>query len=291
MNEAFGNNGLWTSKIGLGGGSLGGNDLDQRDVDRLVHGALDLGVNVIDTAPSYGESEARIGRALRGRRVPMIVSTKLGYGVPGVPDWTGACITAGVDRARRRLGVDVLDLAHLHSCPAGVLRAGRVIEALTDAVDRQAVRVPAYSGDGHDLWTAVETEAFGAVQATLSIVDRHNRPTLAIAKSRGMGVVAKRALANAPWRWSDAPEARDQAENWRRWRSLALELGDADPMQVFLRWVVHHTEVHCVLVGTRRLERLERALEAVEAGPLESDVVQHLATRWAREGTTWSPLI
>lgn len=290
MTTPFGNNGLWTSRVGLGGGSLGGPDVTQSEVDRLVHGALDLGVNVIDTAPSYGASEARIGRAIRGRRSRVILSTKVGYGVQGVPDWTGPCITAGIDGARRRMGVEVLDLVHLHSCPAEILRRDGVLEALGAAADREAIRVPAYSGDAHALWVALETGVFGAVQATVSLVDRHNRPTLAQARERGLGVLAKRALANAPWRFGAEPEPPDQAENWRRWRDIALDLGAADPMQIALRWAAHHTEAHCVLVGTRRLDHLERAVRAVEAGPLRPELLRHLDSRWTAAGAAWSPL-
>lgn len=291
MTTALGNNGLWASRVGLGAGSLGGNDVTQADVDRLIHGALDLGVNLIDTAPSYGESEVRIGRAIAGRSSGLILSTKVGYGVDGCEDWTGPCITAGVDRARTRLGVDVIDLVHLHSCPAETLQDGEVVDALVGAAESEAIRVPAYSGDGHALWVAIESGAFGAVQSTVSLVDRHNRPTLAVARERGLGVLAKRALANAPWRHRGAPEPDDQAENWRRWRALALDLNDTSPMQAALRWVAHHTEAHCVLVGTRRPEHLRAAVEAVEAGPLPDDLLAHVADRWAAEGTTWSPLV
>lgn len=288
---AFGHNGLWMSRIGLGAGSLGGPDLAQADVDRLIHAAQDHGINLIDTAPSYGDAEARIGRALKGRRRDMIVSTKVGYGVPGVPDWTGRCIEAGVDLARRRLEVDVIDLVHLHSCPAEVLQKGDVVRALLDASERDAIRVPAYSGDGHALWIALESGAFGSVQATLSLVDRHNRPTLGIARERGLGVLAKRSLANAPWRFEAQPDAPDQAENWRRWTALALELGEDDPTQVCLRWALHHTEAHAVLLGTRRIQHLEAAIRALDAGPLDADLLAHVDARWAQEGTTWSPLV
>jgi aryl-alcohol dehydrogenase-like predicted oxidoreductase len=291
MTTPLGNNGLWVSRVGLGAGSLGGSDVAQSDVNWLVHGALDLGVNLIDTAPSYGEAESRIGRAVAGRTSGIIVSTKVGYGVEGYEDWTGPCVTAGVDQARRRLGVDVIDLVHLHSCPAETLQAGEVVDALVEAAEAEAIRVPAYSGDGHALWVAIESGSFGAVQSTVSVVDQHNRPTLGLARQRGLGVLAKRSLANAPWRHREAPERNDHAENWRRWRALALELDGANPMQVCLRWVAHHTEAHCVLVGTRRLEHLRAAVEAVETGPLPDDLLQHIAARWAAEGTTWSPLV
>src|SRR5512139_338267 len=102
----LGNTGFEVSEIGLGAGPLGGDNIDDAAAIALIHGAIDRGVNLIDTAPSYGRSEARIALALRGKRDRVVLSTKLGYGVPGVPDWTGECITRGVDLALARLGTD-----------------------------------------------------------------------------------------------------------------------------------------------------------------------------------------
>src|SRR5688572_29006708 len=101
--RALGTTGLVVSELALGAGPLGDPALDDGAVERLIHGALELGITLIDTAPSYGVSEQRIGAALRGRRDRAIVSTKLGYGVPGIADWTGAVITAGIERALERL--------------------------------------------------------------------------------------------------------------------------------------------------------------------------------------------
>src|SRR6266702_1289414 len=142
----LGATGLAVSAVGLGAGRIGGPATSDADVDRLVGRALDLGVNLVDTAPSYGRSEERLGRALRGRRGRVVLSTKLGYGVAGIPDWTPACIAAGVDAALARLGTDCIDLAFLHSCDRAT--AERVVDALEDAVRAGKVRVAGYSGEG-----------------------------------------------------------------------------------------------------------------------------------------------
>ena len=97
----LGKTGFSVSALGLGAGRIGGPETSEADVDRLVGGALDAGVTLIDTARSYGLSEERLGRALAGRRERVVLSTKVGYGVPGVPDWTARCITDGVDAAPR----------------------------------------------------------------------------------------------------------------------------------------------------------------------------------------------
>src|SRR5262249_58472118 len=81
----LGSTGILVSPVGLGAGRIGGPEISDSDVDRLVGRALDLGVNLIDTARSYGASEERLGRALARRRERVVVSTKVRYGVPGVP--------------------------------------------------------------------------------------------------------------------------------------------------------------------------------------------------------------
>src|SRR6266850_4718301 len=143
-SRALGNTGLVVSEIGLGAGPLGGDELDDASAVRLVHAALELGVSLIDTAPSYGRSELRIGAALRDRRDRVVLSTKLGYGVPGIADWTGPCIIAGVDAALERLGTSWLDVAHLHSCPLEMLARGDLVAALDQVVRSGKVRVAAY---------------------------------------------------------------------------------------------------------------------------------------------------
>ena len=95
----LGATGLEVSVLGLGAGPLGDARLSEAEVDALVGSALDQGVTLFDTAPSYGASEARLGRALAARRHEAVLVTKGGYGVEGVADWTGDVIRLGIDAA------------------------------------------------------------------------------------------------------------------------------------------------------------------------------------------------
>jgi aryl-alcohol dehydrogenase-like predicted oxidoreductase len=88
LRRPLGSTGLNVAPLGLGGGPLGDLGLADADAARVIDAALDAGVDLIDTAPSYGASEDRLGRALRGRRDQVVLVTKGGYGVPGVPDWS-----------------------------------------------------------------------------------------------------------------------------------------------------------------------------------------------------------
>jgi len=252
------------AEVGLGAGPLGGDVIDDAAVERLIHGAIDLGVNLIDTAPSYGRSERRIGAALRGRRDRVVLSTKLGYGVPRVPDWTGPCITRGVDAALARLETDWIDIAHLHSCGEDVLERGDVIEALARAVHAGKVRVAAYSGDNAPLAWAIASGRFGVIQCSVSVVDqRALDANVPAANARGIGVLAKRPLANGVWREPARPRAPDRGEYWDRLHAMELAVDAAR----LLRFTLGQP-IACALVGTTQLANLASAVTAAEQGAL-----------------------
>lgn len=278
---------LRVSAVGLGAGQIGGSN--DGEVDRLVGAALDSGITLIDTARSYGLSEELLGRAMAGRRERVVLSTKVGYGVAGVQDWTPACISAGVDAALLRLRTDRIDLVHLHSCPLETLEHGGVVEALSRAVEAGKVRVAAYSGEGNALLWAVRSGAFGAVQCSVSIVDQAVLDgAVAEAHARGLGVIAKRALGNAPWRFDARPSQPDLAEAWDRFRALAPDRGDHSWTALFARFAAFAPGVCSVLIGTASPAHLAEACEAAAQGPLAPPALAALRDAFARSGQGWT---
>jgi len=285
----LGKTGLSVSAVGLGAGRIGGPETSEADVDRLVGGALDAGVTLIDTARSYGLSEERLGRALAGRRERVVLSTKVGYGVPGVSDWTGRSVTDGVEAALLRLRTDRLDLVHLHSCELAVLERNGVAEALRSAVQAGKVRVSAYSGEGAALLWAVRSGLFGAVQCSVSVVDQAALDgAIAQAAARGIGVLGKRALGNAPWRFDARPPEPDVAEAWDRFRALRPDAGGLGWPALFTRFAAFAPGVSAVLVGTATLAHLQEAASAVEQGPLDPARLASLRGAFAVAGRGWS---
>jgi aryl-alcohol dehydrogenase-like predicted oxidoreductase len=141
-------------------------------VSRFLNTTLDLGITLIDTARGYGLSEERIGRHLAQRRSEFVLSTKLGYGITGQTDWTGAAIEAGVDEALRRLATDRIDIVHLHSCELPTLLAGEVIDALERARDKGKLRTVAYSGENEALAWAIASKRFGGVECSVNLFDQ-----------------------------------------------------------------------------------------------------------------------
>lgn len=283
----FADTGLVVPRLGLGCGPLGDPEISDATAARLIDVAMERGLTLFDTARSYGPSESRLGRALEGRRDRAMISTKVGYGVEGHADWTGGCIAAGIDRALRELRTDVIDIVHLHSCPASVLSDEAILRAVEDARRAGKIRVAAYSGENEDLAAALATGVFGAVQLSVSVWDQAG----VRAVPPGVGVIAKRPLANAAWSYEHRPEAPDVAEYWDRHRALALDPGDLDWPSLALRYAAHHPGVHTTIAGTRRPERIHALADAVLRGPLDAERIVYVEDAWARVGGAWRGVI
>jgi aryl-alcohol dehydrogenase-like predicted oxidoreductase len=293
-SRPYGGTGLQVPPLGYGAASAGDPELSEAEAEALLNGAVDAGATLIDTARSYGLSEERIGRHLSRRRQELVLSTKVGYGVPGLPDWTGPAVEAGIDLALGKLQTDVIDIVHLHSCPSEVLRRGEVAEALVRAREAGKIRVAAYSGDGDALDLAIESGRFGGIQTSVNLCDLASmeKGTVARAAARGMGILAKRPLANAPWART-APPAGDEAAAayFQRWSRLAYDLGGFKPAEVALRFAAHAPGVAAAIVGTRSLARLSAHLAAVARGPLPEALESALLARWRERGEGWPGMI
>jgi aryl-alcohol dehydrogenase-like predicted oxidoreductase len=263
--------------LALGGGALG--ELNDSDVDRLLDAAVDLGFVAVDVAKSYGSAERALGRFLARRPAcSLLVVTKGGYGASdGSPDWSGAALRCGESDARAALGRDP-DVFLLHSCPASVLDRDDVRAAVQGHSGLKG-----YSGDNDDLHGALDRAgALGltVIEQSLSLLDGKARVhTLSRARAQGLVVLAKRALANAPWRNTEDDDARHQRRRLER-----AQLPDVGlPLdELFLRFALFHQGVDGVLVGSRRVQSLERAAAARAQGPLSFDVLAALAPALSR---------
>ena len=256
---------------------------------RLLNHVLDLGLSLVDTARSYGLSEERIGRHIAHRRDEFVLSTKVGYGIEGIADWTYDCVVAGVEAARGRLRSDVLDIVHLHSCGLDLLETGEVAQALADCAARGWLRVAAYSGDGAVLRHAVLSGEFGGVQASANLCDQQSLRTLAEAAACGIGTIAKRPLAGQPWRATTPPGDDVHADYWRRFQVLQREFGfEADDWEALaLRFVAWAPGVDCAIVGGTDPRHLERNAAAVAEGPLVPTQGAAIRAAFARVGDHW----
>ena len=269
-----------------------GKDVDgatQAQTTELANALLDRGVNFIDTAANYLNSEGMLGNALAGRRHEVWLATK-------APDpdensdstWSKDSIARSIDRSLLRLKTDYVDLMQLHGCTAEVIETGCVIEALLVAKAAGKIRHLGYSGDGEHALAAIRTGAFDVLQTSLNLVDQRALETvIPAARDAGMGIIAKRPIANASFR-ADASPYRYADEYWRRSRKFAVpQRAPSDPLELSLRFTLSFDQVDVVIVGTRSLSHALTNLRWAEKGTLDEDVVKDLRDQFARHGRGW----
>jgi aryl-alcohol dehydrogenase-like predicted oxidoreductase len=288
QTRPYGSSGLRVSALGLGAGQIGDAALDEAQVSRLLNAALDLGITLIDTARGYGLSEERIGRHLAHRRSEFILSTKVGYGIAGQRDWTAGAVEAGIDAALQRLATDCIDIVHLHSCGLPSLQAGEVVEALLRARDKGKLRTAAYSGENEELAWAMASGRFGGVECSVNLFDQANLVgPLARAAAQGVGVIAKRALGNAPWRCAARPSGDYCETYWERMQRLAYDTCGLPWDEFALRFSAYQPEVHCAIVGTSSIAHLRHDIAMAEKGALPTSVVAMVRQRFQALGAGW----
>ncbi len=305
----FGHTGVEVSPLGFGGAPIGLLETDAAEVERLLNFLLDEGVNLIDTAAAYEDSETLIGNAISQRRDEYLLVSKCGDEVADLEGaaWSPELITQTIDRALRRLRTDHLDVMLLHSCGLEVLKAGAAFGALMDARQAGKVRFVGYSGDNKAATYAAGIPELDVLETSLNICDQANLDGgIARARERGLGVIAKRSIANAAWKNADAqPEfyADYAAPYAERLKEMNLDLSalgfDGPPEEAWpelaLRFTLSHPGVHTAILGTTKLENARANLQAAEKGPLPDDVVQSVqqAFRMAalRSADGWSALV
>ncbi len=288
LQRDFGATGLKVSALGFGAGHIGSPDMPEAEAATLLNAVLDMGITLIDTARGYGLSEERIGRHLSHRRQEFVLSTKVGYSIPGFEDWTGPCITAGIDHALGLLQTDYLDIVHFHSCPLEVLEQGEIIEALLAAQKAGKIRVAAYSGDNEPLEWAAASGKFGSLETSVNFCDqRVIERGLATAQQHGLGLIAKRPIANAPWRFAERPYGDYAEEYWLRWQAMGIEPGNLAWDELALRFTAFLPGVSTCIVGTGNLEHLRHNVALVERGPLPAAMVEHIRQAFKTHDQGW----
>jgi aryl-alcohol dehydrogenase-like predicted oxidoreductase len=285
IRRTLGRTGLDVSVLGFGGSEIGFERAGLTTVRRLLDDALAAGLDVIDTAECYGDSEALIGAALAGRRGDVRLFTKCGhFEGTGRDDWRPASLERSIARSLRRLRTDHVDLLQLHTCSLEDLRRGDVIEVVERARERGQARFLGYSGDGVAARYAVECGRFDTLQTSISVADQEAiELTLPLARARNVGVIAKRPIANAAWRAGRRPDNAYHQAYWDRLQRLDydfLRWPPAGSIGAALRFTAAVPGVHTLVVGTTRPGRWRENAAWLEDGALPPAEYQRIRARW-----------
>jgi aryl-alcohol dehydrogenase-like predicted oxidoreductase len=274
------------SVLGFGGAEIGFQGATQETVAQLLKGALDAGLNVIDTGECYEGSEELIGKTVADRREDYYLFTKCGHPRgAGTEDWSPASLLASIERSLQRLRTDRLDLIQLHSCSESVLRKGDAITALQTARDKGYARYLGYSGDSQAARYAVECGAFDTLQTSINIADQEAiELTMPLAREKKMGVIAKRPVANVAWKESHKPIDSYHHIYWDRLQKLRYDFIRHLPLEESiahaLRFTLGVPGLHTAIVGTTKPERWQQNARLIEEGLLSAAEFAAIRERW-----------
>ena len=285
----LGRTNLRLSAVGLGTVQLGmayGWDHQPPPPDHrvigLIHRALELGINYIDTAAAYGRSESLVGRACAGLKCRPVIATKLSIrDADSTQLLTGQALRQSVEQSLSQglqtLGVDVLELVQLHSLDTR-FATPELLDLLAEYCQRGWVRywgVTTY-GEEAPLDALDHPELISALQIPYSALDRRMElKVIPRARAQGTGVVLRSVflqgilshrLDSLPASLAGLPPL--VAPLLRLARDAGMELAE-----LALRFAAFASGAHSAIFGTTSVSELEANIRAVEAGPLPPDLV------------------
>ncbi|WDH81047.1 aldo/keto reductase [Paenibacillus urinalis] len=282
--RSYGKTGMKVSVLGFGGSEIG-TGISKPGVDRLLGSAIEAGLNVVDTAECYGDSEELIGQVLGPKREEVYLFTKCGHASGfDQPDWDPVMLSKSIDRSLRRLNTEYVDMIHLHSCSEEVLREGSVIEVLKRAKEAGKTRFIGYSGDHKDALYAVQTGVFDSLETSVNIADQEAiELTIPEARKRGMGVTAKRPLANVAWTYDTLEETAYPFVYWNRLRDLNYGfLGESNEEVIAkaLGFTLSVPGVDTAIVGTKKPNRWQENADLLRERLLAKEDYEIIRERW-----------
>jgi len=291
----LGRTGADVSVVGLGTWQLGGDwgDVGEDDAAAVLDAALDAGVTLLDTADVYGDgrSEERIRKALAARADRPFVATKAGRRADPfeAATYTPENLRAWIDRSRRNLGVDTLDLVQLHCPPPAVYSDQRVYDVLDTLVEEQAIAAYGVSVETvQEGLTALQHPGVQTIQVILNIFRRKPlEELLPAARQAQVGILARVPLASGLLSGkytADTTFPEDDHRNYNRngdafdvgetfsgvpfevgvaaAREVAEIAGDTATAAFSLRWVIDQPGVTAVIPGARNVEQVRGNVSA-----------------------------
>jgi 1-deoxyxylulose-5-phosphate synthase len=253
---------------------------------RLVHAALEGGINLIDTARAYGESEAVLGRALHDRRGAVVLATKVRTqrddGTTPSGEQLRQHMLDSLETSLRLLQTEYVDIWQVHNVDAALLAQLELLaEVFADV--RSSGKARAIGGSTYGVAmpvAALESDLFDMLQVTYSVLDqRLSEQVLPTATESDIGIVVRSILlkgaltSRGDYLPNHLAELRERS---RQFRGLVADAGlNISPVQVAVAFGLAHPHIHSVLVGVRSEQELREALGAA-AVELPADLLAQL---------------
>jgi aryl-alcohol dehydrogenase-like predicted oxidoreductase len=303
------------SRIGIGTWAIGGGWGPQSDKDSLkaLHTALDLGCQLVDTAPLYGNGHAEelLARAFkeRGKRATVITKVfPLDYqwapvaGTPINEVFPVEHIITQAEGSLRRLGVDCIDCLMLQTwCPTWD-RERSWYQAMCSLRDQGKIRTWGIATSDHrhdEVSDVIEAGLVDVIEAPYSILDqRANNYLLPLALKHQTSIIARSPLASEALTGLWDEQKTFPRGDWRRRvfrgevlqrtirrvkRIKALVGTDVSLTQIALRFCLSHPAITAVIPGVQNAEQVKCNLAALEQGPLPQGLLDQIAILWQED--------
>jgi aryl-alcohol dehydrogenase-like predicted oxidoreductase len=326
--RTLGRTGLNVSALAFGCGDVGGIMVRgaPAERERAVARAVELGINYLDTAPSYGsgQSERNTGAVLRALRPDVIVGSKCRLSASDLADVPGALTRSG-ETSRSLLGIPRLDLFHLHNPIARIrserrLGLGDVLDAVVPAARRlqEQGKIRFFGvtalGETGALHRALASGAIDTAQICLNLLNptatqpvpsgfpAQDFDQLAVlGREQGVGTIGIRVLAGGALSGeivrhpiaipavdpiASGPDYATDAAHARLFEPLVAEGFAKSVLEAAFRFALSTGAMSTVLIGTSDLDQLEFAAAAVAKGPLPAPALDRLRGIWSELATT-----
>ncbi len=317
--RAFGRTGMDVSAIGFGCWEIGGGygHFDESDVFKAVQRALDLGINLFDTAEGYGfgQSEEILGKALGTRRDEAIVVTKFGIlqdDGKWYRDSSRESALAAIDRSLKALGTDYVDVYLIH-WPDKDVALEESMGALEEIVQAGKARFVGVSNFRPDqIETCMETRRVDITQYGYHMFDRRlEREVFPTIAEHGIGLMTYGSLAHGLLTGTFTADTTFDESDWRSngtafniplfteevfARNVAA-VNDLKPIaarhgktmaQLALRWALRNPVVSVALIGFRRPEEVEENVAGLDL-TLDQETLDEIEAVFAKHGVDTAP--
>ncbi|MCG8607226.1 aldo/keto reductase [bacterium] len=302
--RTLGRTGLRCSEVGLGTWALASQiygNVPESDALAAIHSAIEVGINIFDTAPLYGTSERDgvaeeiLGRALKGKRDSVIISSKFGRNPTdeNKPNFHAQRCVNSVEASLRRLATDRIDILFFHSPFSPDEIHDDVWEALGKLKDEGKIGFV-----GHSISMFQDTEQMArdwalerkidVVQVVFSLLNREAKNLIAFLGGENVGIVARESLANGFLSGAITRDTRfpsnhlnsrysrteivDRVEQVERLAFLVRDEVKSMP-QAAMRWVLDHSEISLVLSGAKNPREILECASASDAVGYTADEI------------------
>lgn len=293
----LGKTGIKVSALSLGGGmfhSSKGNSLEE--AKRIVRHAIELGINYIDTAPAYGDSEKVLGYALEGVNDPCIISTKLGGRPSPFDPQNKDDLRQSFDESLKLLKKDVIDILFIHEpdrpgqynwFPDWDNFYGPVCDLMNELKSENLVRFTGLAGTtAYTIADIIKTGEYDVVLTAFNYSLLWQEALISIipeAKKRNMGIVIGSPLQHGALAECYTDEIENDAgwlspprrEQFKRLYTLVKEI-DIPIAELGLKYLLSNEDISAILIGVKSLRELEQNVKTVEKGPLPENIVRRI---------------